>query len=143
MEKTIQTQNFLPPENTSANRFIVRCEELNIAEHQFQSIVFKEDSNTLLITIRDHIIKVTDEMICPIVKYLKDNVNTLFNLNVEYLDKTGCTLYGETYKNCKINSIEKMPLDYNVDEAHHIQLKVKYDNVSYYGWFDGKKWQYL
>lgn len=122
---------------TNANRFLVRFNGgLNISEWLVKSVDFAPtDRNELYITIQDHIVTSSEGKKYPIISQIRSKVNSIYELafliSIDYLDRTGCTIYSERYHGCKIKDVIRSSVSYEVDDFNTISFTVTYTDVTY------------
>lgn len=121
---------------TNANRFLVRFNGgLNISEWLVKSVDFAPtDRNELYITIQDHLATSSDGKKYPIISALRartDPRTSLIPISIDYLDRTGRTLYTERYHGCRITDVIKSSVSYEVDEFNTITFTVTYSDITY------------
>lgn len=121
---------------TNANRFLVRFNgALNISEWLVKSVDFAPmDRNELYITIQDHLATSSDGKKYPIISALRartDPRTSLIPISIDYLDRTGRTLYTERYHGCRITDVIRSSVSYEVDEFNTITFTVTYSDITY------------
>jgi hypothetical protein len=107
-------EKYLNDTITATNRFLVRfskpfkINEWLVKGVDFDSVYNKE----LLITMQDHLVTREDGSKYPIISELRSRVSPddTFIISIDYLDRTGYTLYTERYHGCKIKDIIKSGL---------------------------------
>lgn len=122
---------------TNANRFLVRFNgALNISEWLVKSVDFApSDRNELYITIQDHLATSSDGTKYPIISQIRSRVNSSYEpsfvICIEYLDRTGCTIYTERYHGCRISDVIRSSVSYDTDDFNTINFTVTYTDVTY------------
>jgi hypothetical protein len=129
-------EKYLNDTITNSNRFLVRFSNpLMINEWLVKSVDFNSiDRKELLITIQDHIVTREDGSKYPIISELRARTlpnTSLFNISIDYLDKTGHVLYTERYHGCKITDVIKSSLSYELDEFNTIAFTVTFTDITY------------
>lgn len=128
-------EKYLNETITAANRFLVRfskpfkINEWLVKGVDFDSVYNKE----LLITMQDHLVTREDGSKYPIISELRSRISPddVFIISIDYLDKTGYTLYTERYHGCKIKDIIKSSLSYENEGFNTIQLTVTFSDITY------------
>ena len=128
-------EKYLNETITAANRFLVRfskpfkINEWLVKGVDFDSVYNKE----LLITMQDHLVTREDGSKYPIISELRSRISPddVFIISIDYLDKTGYTLYTERYHGCKIKDIIKSSLSYEAEGFNTIQLTVTFSDITY------------
>ena len=128
-------EKYLNETITAANRFLVRfskpfkINEWLVKGVDFDSVYNKE----LLITMQDHLVTREDGSKYPIISELRSRISPddVFIISIDYLDKTGYTLYTERYHGCKIKDIIKSSLSYETEGFNTIQLTVTFSDITY------------
>ena len=122
---------------TNANRFLVRFNgALNISEWLVKSVDFAPmDRKELYITIQDHLATSSDGTKYPIISQIRSRVNSSYEpsfvICIEYLDRTGCTLYTERYHGCRISDVIRSSVSYETDDFNTINFTVTYTDITY------------
>lgn len=130
------SEKYLNDTITTANRFLVRFSNpLRINEWMVKSVDFDSiDKKELLITLQDHLVTRENGTRYPIVSELRGRAlpnTSSFNISIDYLDRTGYTLYTERYHNCKITDVVKSSLSYEAEGFNTIQLTVAFSEITY------------
>lgn len=128
-------EKYLNETITAANRFLVRfskpfkINEWLVKGVDFDSVYNKE----LLITMQDHLVTREDGSKYPIISELRSRISPddVFIISIDYLDRTGYTLYTERYHGCKIKDIIKSSLSYEAEGFNTIQLTVTFSDITY------------
>lgn len=122
---------------TNANRFLVRFNgALNISEWLVKSVDFAPmDRKELYITIQDHLATSSDGTKYPIISQIRSRVNSSYEpsfvICIEYLDRTGCTIYTERYHGCRISDVIRSSVSYETDDFNTINFTVTYTDITY------------
>ena len=129
-------EQYLNDTITATNRFLVRFSNpLKINEWLVKSVVFNSVyKKELLITIQDHLVTREDGSKYPIISELRGRTlpnTSLFNISIDYLDRTGYTLYTERYHGCRITDVIKSSLSYEAEGFNTIQLTVTFSDITY------------
>ena len=129
-------EQYLNETITAANRFLVRFSNpLKINEWLVKSVDFaSNDRKELIITLQDHLVAKEDGSKYPIISELRARTlpnTSLFNISIDYLDRTGYTLYTERYHGCKITDVIKSSLSYEAEGFNTIQLTVTFSGITY------------
>lgn len=129
-------EQYLNDTITATNRFLVRFSNpLRINEWLVKSVDFNSiDRKELLITIQDHLVTREDGSKYPIISELRGRTlssASLFNISIDYLDRTGYTLYTERYHGCRITDVIKSSLSYEAEGFNTIQLVVTFSDITY------------
>ena len=128
-------EKYLNDTITNSNRFLVRFSNpLMINEWLVKGVDFDSVYNKeLLITMQDHLVSREDGSKYPIISELRSRISPddVFIISIDYLDKTGYTLYTERYHGCKIKDIIKSSLSYEAEGFNTIQLTVTFTDITY------------
>lgn len=128
-------EKYLNETITAANRFLVRFSKpFKINEWLVKGVDFDSAYNKeLLITMQDHLVTREDGSKYPIISELRSRISPddVFIISIDYLDKTGYTLYTERYHGCKIKDIIKSSLSYEAEGFNTIQLTVTFSDITY------------
>ena len=112
-----------------ANRFIVDLSELNIKGTMVYGVDYWGDSDSIEITIYDHIIDMFGDKM-PIIQLLETRKDP-FNFSISKIDATEKLIYKEKYTSARICQVAKYSMQYDSNDFAKIRLLVKYDNVDY------------
>lgn len=115
-----------------SNMFLIRWSDKKVPVREYDFIGFYEDSDSksIIITAKDFTSKQPDGTFV-FSKYIKE-VSKLDSIKIEYLNGYGDLMYGEEYNNCKIESVNRSPMSYNVDGVVIVEFRVFYDSKRFY-----------
>lgn len=115
-----------------SNMFLIRWSDKKVPVREYDFVGFYEDSDSksIIITAKDFTSKQPDGTFV-FSKYLKE-VFKLDSIKIEYLNGYGDLMYGEEYNDCRIESVNRSPMSYNVDGVVIVEFRVLYDSKRFY-----------